>query len=97
MLLTALIGTEANRHLVSVAWAIEGLALVAAGFALRDRVFRALGLGVFGVLVLKILFVDLAGAETIYRILSFIVAGVVLLVASYVYATFAKLATKDKS
>ena len=42
-------------------------------------------------------FVDLAGAETIYRILSFIVAGVVLLVASYVYATFAKLATKDKS
>jgi uncharacterized membrane protein len=47
-------------------------------------------------LVLKILFVDLAGAETLYRILSFIVAGIMLLVASYVYATFTKLAVKDK-
>ena len=42
----------------------------------------------FGVLVLKILFVDLAGAETIYRILSFIVAGVILLLASFAYARF---------
>jgi len=88
VLLTALIGTEANRHWLSVAWAIEGLALVAAGFVLRDKVFRISGLSVFGLLVLKILFVDLAGAETIYRILSFIVAGVILLLASFAYARF---------
>jgi uncharacterized membrane protein len=87
-LLTVLIGTEAHHHWVSVAWAIEGLALVAVGFTLRDKVFRVAGLSVFGLLVLKILFVDLAGAETIYRILSFIAAGAVLLLASFAYARF---------
>ena len=58
------------------------------GFGLKDKVFRVSGLGVFALLVLKILFVDLAGAETIYRILSFIVAGVILLAASFAYARF---------
>jgi hypothetical protein len=96
VLLTALIGTEVNRHWVSVAWAMEGFALVAAGFALRDRMLRTSGLGVFGVLVLKILFVDLAGAETIYRILSFIVAGVILLLVSFAYARFTGTRTPSK-
>lgn len=44
----------------------------------------------------KILFVDLAGAETIYRILSFIVAGVILLLASFAYARFAGKLTPSK-
>lgn len=93
--LTALIGTEANRNWVSVAWAVEGLALVAAGFTLRDKVFRVAGLCVFGLLVLKILFVDLSGAETIYRILSFIVAGVILLLVSFGYTRWNVRGTKS--
>ena len=88
ILLTGLLWLEISRQWLSVAWAVEGLALVAAGFILRDKVFRVSGLSVFGLLVLKILFVDLAGAETIYRILSFIVAGVILLLASFAYARF---------
>lgn len=88
ILLTALLRLEISRQWLSVAWAIEGLALVAVGFTLRDKVFRVAGLSVFGLLVLKILFVDLAGAETIYRILSFIVAGAILLLASFAYARF---------
>ncbi len=95
VLLTALVGTEASRQWISVAWAVEGLALIAAGFALRDKIFRVSGLLVFGLLILKILFVDLAGAETIYRILSFIVAGAMLLAASYGYATFSKSGDKE--
>ena len=88
VLLTGLLWLEVSRQWLSVAWAMEGLALVAVGFTLRDKVFRVAGLSVFGLLVLKILFVDLAGAETIYRILSFIVAGVILLLASFAYARF---------
>ena len=90
LLLTELLWLEVRRQWVSVAWAAEGLVLVALGMLLRDKVFRMCGLGVFGVLVLKILFVDLAGAETIYRILSFIVAGVILLLASFAYARFSE-------
>ncbi len=88
VLLTGLIWRQVSREWLSQAWALEGLALIAAGFALRDRTLRIAGLSVFGVLVLKILFVDLAGAETIYRILSFIVAGAILLVASLAYTKF---------
>lgn len=89
LVLTVLLSTEIDRHWVSVAWALEGLALVATGFGLRDKVFRVSGLSVFALLVLRVLFVDLAGAETIYRILSFIAAGAMLLAASFAYGRFA--------
>lgn len=95
VLLTVLLGLEVSWQWLSVAWAMEGLALVAAGFALRDKVFRVAGLCVFGLLVLKILFVDLSGAETIYRILSFIVAGVILLLASFAYTRWNVRGTKS--
>ena len=88
ILLTGLLWIDISRQWLSVAWAVEGLALVAVGFTLRDKIFRVAGLSVFGLLILKILFMDLAGAETIYRILSFIVAGVILLLASFAYAQF---------
>ena len=95
-LLTLLLWVEVNHRWLSVAWAVEGVALVAWGFGERDRALRIAGLSVFGLLVLKILFVDLAGAETIYRILSFIVAGVMLLAASFAYARFdAKVSSRE--
>ncbi len=87
--LAMLLWIEVPRHWLSLAWASQGFGLVATGFLLRDRAFRISGLSVFGLLVLKILLVDLAGAETIYRILSFIVVGALLLVASLAYARFA--------
>jgi len=37
---------------------------------------------------MKVLYVDLAAAETVYRILSFVVAGAILLLASFGYAKF---------
>ena len=70
--------------------AIEGLSLVAAGFILKDRLFRIPGLLVLALLTLKLLFVDLAKADTPQRIVSFIAAGVVFLIASYAYSKFAE-------
>jgi uncharacterized membrane protein len=93
--LTAYLGAEVRHNWLSLAWAVEGLALIGAGFVLRLKILRMAGLTVFGLLVLKILFVDLAGAETIYRILSFIVAGALLLVASLVYAKFSPRGSRD--
>ncbi len=95
--LTIFVGARAGRSWVSVAWAIQALALLAFGFGIRDKAIRICGLGVFALLIGKILFVDLSGADTIYRILSFIVAGAMLLAASYGYATYAKRAPRNKS
>lgn len=88
VMLTLLLHAKISHHWVSVAWALEGFALIAVGFLLREKVWRSLGLIAFGLLMLNILFVDLAGAETIYRIVSFIAAGAILLAASFAYAKF---------
>ncbi len=88
LLLTAVLWHDITRHWLSLAWALEGLALVVIGFRLPDKPYRLSGLGVFSVLLLKVLFVDLAAAQTIYRILSFAIAGAILLLASFGYAKF---------
>jgi len=88
VVLTAVLWHDIERHWLSLAWALEGLALVAIGFRLPDKAYRVSGLGVFCALLLKVLFVDLAAAQTIYRILSFAIAGAILLLASFGYAKF---------
>lgn len=96
VMMTILLWREAQARWLSVWWAVEGLALVGVGFGVRDKAFRVSGLVVFALLVLKVLFVDLAGAETIYRILSFIVTGVILLVTSYAYVRFQAMSARSK-
>ena len=87
-LLTLLLWRHVDWQFISVAWALEGFTLLGFGFVRREKIWRVCGLGVFGVLIWKILFRDLAGADTIYRILSFIVAGLILLAASFAYGRF---------
>ncbi|SDR18168.1 DUF2339 domain-containing protein [Natronobacterium texcoconense] len=71
---------------VSIAWVLLGLALLAAGFALEVRGLRMLAIGVFGLATAKVFLVDTMDLDTVARTLSFLVLGVVLLVASYAYA-----------
>lgn len=78
------------------AWAMEGLTLVALGFMIKDKLLRLIGLGVFAITAAKLLFYDLSGADTVERIISFIVAGVVLLVASFAYTWFDRRLQGDK-
>lgn len=63
----------------------EGLALLVVGFLMPDKPFRLSGLAVFMLLGVKLLFIDLGSARTDARILSFILAGIILLLASYIY------------
>ncbi len=83
---------------LSTGLALEGLVLVAAGFLLKDRLIRIPGLVVLALLTVKLLFIDLAQAATLQRIVSFIAAGIVFLLASYAYSKFAeKFADTDES
>jgi hypothetical protein len=90
IVLTALIGIRVAAGWLSGAWCLEALALLIAGFMIPDKWFRVSGLVIFAMVVCKLLFIDLAAAATIQRILSFIGAGIVLLVSSYAYARFTK-------
>jgi uncharacterized membrane protein len=87
-LLTLLLYYEVQGNLLTIAWAIEGLVILALGFLVRDRTFRLSGLALLLVCLLKVSLVDLQGVETLYRILSFIVLGAILLLVSFAYTKY---------
>ncbi|HVY91415.1 MAG TPA: DUF2339 domain-containing protein, partial [Bryobacteraceae bacterium] len=77
-----------SGSILTVAWGIEGAALLCAGFPLRDRVLRLQGLAAFLFCTLKLFFYDLRNLETPYRIVSFIALGGILLGVSWTYSRF---------
>jgi len=88
VLLAVLLFYEVSGSMLTVAWGIEGVALLAAGFPFNDRVQRLSGLALFLVCILKLFLYDLRHLETLYRILSFIVLGLMLVSVSWVYTRF---------
>ncbi len=73
-------------HWLSIALTLQGVAVLSWGFMQKNKVLRVSGLIILGMVIARLLFVELASIETIYRIMSFIGAGIVLLVASLAYA-----------
>ncbi|MDZ4835596.1 MAG: DUF2339 domain-containing protein [Candidatus Melainabacteria bacterium] len=78
------------QHL-AVALALEGFVLVGSAFVVRDRQFFLSALAVFGLLVGKLAIYDLSDAEPIWRIISFVVAGLVMLAAAFLGGKFNKM------
>jgi uncharacterized membrane protein len=71
---------------LSVLWTLYAFTAMAWGLW-RDRASLRVGaIVLFSVTVLKVLVVDLAGLDALYRILSVLVLGTTLLVASFLYA-----------
>ncbi len=79
---------EVSGGLLTVACGVEGVALLAAGFPLRERVLRLQGLALLLACILKLFLYDLRNLETMYRILSFVALGLILLAVSWVYTRF---------
>ncbi|MCX6630685.1 MAG: DUF2339 domain-containing protein [Candidatus Solibacter sp.] len=88
LLLGSLIFHEVSGSVLTVAWGGEAVMLLAAGFALRDRVLRLSGLALFLICTLKLFFWDLRNLETLPRIVSFIALGLLLVAVSWVYTRF---------
>ena len=87
-LLAVLLFYEVSGSVLTVAWGVEGVALLIAGFPLNDRVQRLSGMFLFLVCILKLFLYDLRHLETMYRILSFIVLGLMLVGVSWIYTRF---------
>lgn len=75
----------AMHVVLSVFWSVAGIIMLAIGFARRINALRYLALGLFGLTLVKVLLVDLSNLKMAYRIISFIVLGVLLLFASFLY------------
>jgi uncharacterized membrane protein len=88
VLLAALLYGRVSGSLFTVALGLEGLALLGAGFPLRERILRLQGLALLLACILKLFVYDLRNLETMYRILSFIALGLIMLCVSWIYTRF---------
>ena len=78
----------AQQMSLSVIWAVYGGALLTVGILRRRMLLRLMGLLLLALTIIKVFFIDLAGLEQVYRIISFIVLGVILLAVGFLYQRF---------
>ena len=69
----------------SMLFTAYGGTMIWAGIRRANRQLRILGLLTLGITTFKVFIFDLAALEQIYRVISFIVLGVILLVVSFLY------------
>ncbi|MDE3136907.1 MAG: DUF2339 domain-containing protein [Acidobacteriota bacterium] len=75
----------AQQMALSVLWTIFAAALVIAGMARKSALLRWQALALFALVVGKVFLYDLSSLQRFYRILSFLVLGVLLLGVSFLY------------
>jgi uncharacterized membrane protein len=70
---------------LSLLWALAASLMILAGVRMRAKALRWQGLVLLGITVVKVFLLDLSFLERAYRIASFLVLGIVLLVVSFWY------------
>jgi hypothetical protein len=88
LIVAATLFHEVSGGMLTLSWSLEGIALLAFGFVARDRWLRLPGLGLLLLCIGKLFFYDLRNLDTLYRILSFIGLGLILLGVSWIYTRF---------
>ena len=88
LLLVWTIVERVNDTWVSVALGCAGVVLFVCGFLIREKVFRHAGFIIFGLTLGKVILVDLAELAIIYKIISFIVVGILFLGVSFLYTRY---------
>jgi uncharacterized membrane protein len=73
---------------VSLLWAVFAAALMVTGFRRHDRACRYAASGLFALTLCKVFLVDVRELREIYRIVSFIGLGLVLVAASWIYSRY---------
>ena len=79
----ALFASTLAQAALSVAWTLIGVALMVTGHRAGRRVVWAVGAALLGVVVAKLFLVELADRASLYRIVSFIVVGGLMLAVGY--------------
>ena len=81
-----LIMIEMKEFWISVGWSV--LALVVLGVAYRKKFLRLQGMLLLSITILKVFIYDTRGLETIYRTVSYMVLGMILLLVSFIYTKY---------
>ncbi|ADG68319.1 membrane protein-like protein [Planctopirus limnophila DSM 3776] len=70
---------------VSMLWSVFALGMLLYGITRHAKEWRYVALGLFGVVAIKVFMIDLAELDSFYRIVAFIVLGIVILGGSALY------------
>jgi uncharacterized membrane protein len=82
---------SAETIAISVLFGVYAVILVSAGVATRTAINRLTGLGLFGIVVLKLYFFDVWQLGRPYQIAAFVILGILLLSTSFLYSHFRRL------
>ncbi|MSU27269.1 MAG: DUF2339 domain-containing protein, partial [Pedosphaera sp.] len=74
-----------GKFFLTVSWAVLALIVFATSFALRERVYRWLGLAVLAGALGRVVLLDVWQLAMGYRVLSFMALGIALIVLGYIY------------
>ena len=81
---------QTPQVLLSAFWSATGLAAVVYGLARDDKRFRLGGLALLGLAAAKVIVYDLKELDEIYRVLSFVALGLLLLAGAFAYQRIRK-------
>ena len=80
--------SEVSGRWLTVAWGLQGVALLAVGIVMAARGMRLSGLALLVICVGKVFFYDLNELETIFKIASSIILGALLIGVSFAYSRY---------
>jgi hypothetical protein len=82
---------QTPQVLLSAFWSATGLASVVYGLSRDDKRFRLAGLALLGLAAAKVIGYDLKELDEIYRVLSFVALGLLLLAGAFAYQRVRKV------
>ena len=77
--------SQFKNVILSIVWALYGILVMIYGIYKRNHFSRIFGLSLIGIVIFKVFFVDTAGLETVYKILSYLSLGIILLISGFLY------------
>jgi uncharacterized membrane protein len=88
VLLWLMLTVKMNAGMKTVAWGIEGVAIIILALLVKERSFRLTGLGLLLLCVAKIMALDVWGLQARDRYITLIIVGSALLLVSYLYSRY---------
>jgi uncharacterized membrane protein len=78
----------AQQLSLSIIWTLYATFLIAVGIWKKYLPLRYMALLLFGVTILKVFLIDLSTLKLLYRIISFLVLGLILIAVSFLYQKY---------
>ncbi len=76
---------------VSIIWMLYSIILITVGIIKKNRPVRLMAIAIFSLTIAKVFLNDIAYLESIYKVISFILLGVILITVSFLYQKYSHI------